>query len=121
MLYIAVSSSILPTVNGLEDDAFRTFDGYRRKEPVDINEFLPERPFIVGEFSPACEAFKQVTMAGLAQATHYEYIQALQLVDLNWAILQRKASEDLELSNGTKHALESKLHDVFSSEERKKF
>ncbi len=29
-------------------------------------------------------------------------VQALQLVDLNWSILQRKASADIELSVGTK-------------------
>ena len=90
------------------------------QEPVDINELLPERPFIMGEFSPAYEAFKQVTIAGLAPATHYEYIQALQLVDLNWAILQRKASADLELSNGMKHAIKSQLLDMLRLEERKK-
>ena len=51
--------------------------------PLSINDLLPERPAIVGEFSPAYEAFKQKTVADLAPMTQYEYIQALQLVDLN--------------------------------------
>ena len=40
---------------------------------------------MVGEFSPAYEAYRQVTVADLAPVTQYEYIQALQLVDLNWS------------------------------------
>ena len=35
---------------------------------------------------------------------------ALQLVDLNWAILQRKASADVELSIGTESKVKSDLH-----------
>ena len=55
---------------------------------LSINDLLPERPAIVGEFSPAYEAFKKMTVADLAPMTQYEYIQALQLVDLNWSIMQ---------------------------------
>ena len=66
-----------------------------------INDLLPERPALIGEFSPAYEAYRQVTVADLAPMTQYEYIQALQLVDLNWAILQLKASAQVELSTGT--------------------
>jgi len=66
-----------------------------------LNDLLPERPALIGEFSPAYEAYRQVTVADLAPMTQYEYIQALQLVDLNWAILQLKASAQVELSTGT--------------------
>ena len=69
--------------------------------PLALNDLLPERPALVGEFSPAYEAYRQVTVADLAPMTQYEYIQALQLVDLNWAILQLKASAQVELSTGT--------------------
>lgn len=69
--------------------------------PMALNELLPERPALIGEFSPAYEAYRQVTVADLAPMTQYEYIQALQLVDLNWAILQLKASAQVELSTGT--------------------
>ena len=37
--------------------------------PLSINELLPERPAIVGEFSPAYEAFKKMTVADLASMT----------------------------------------------------
>ena len=67
--------------------------------PIDI--LFPERPAIIGEFSPAYEAFKAATLSDLEPASSYEYVLALQLVDLNWAILQRKASADVELSIGT--------------------
>ena len=69
--------------------------------PIALNDLLPERPALIGEFSPAYEAYRQVTVADLAPMTQYEYIQALQLVDLNWAILQLKASAQVELSTGT--------------------
>ena len=69
--------------------------------PMALNDLLPERPALIGEFSPAHEAYRQVTVADLAPMTQYEYIQALQLVDLNWAILQLKASAQVELSTGT--------------------
>ena len=41
--------------------------------------------------------------------TQYEYIQALQLVDLNWAILQLKASAQAELSSGTERTIRQRL------------
>ena len=66
-----------------------------------INDLLPERPALIGEFSPAYEAFREATLYDLAPATKYEYLQAQQLADLNWAILQAKASADMELSAGT--------------------
>lgn len=69
--------------------------------PMALNDLLPERPALIGEFSPAYEAYRQVTVVDLAPITQYEYIQALQLVDLNWAILQLKASAQVELSTGT--------------------
>lgn len=69
--------------------------------PMALNNLLPERPALIGEFSPAYEAYRQITVADLAPMTQYEYIQALQLVDLNWAILQLKASAQVELSTST--------------------
>ena len=56
-----------------------------------INDLLPERPALIGEFSAAYEAFREATIVDLAPVTRYEYLQALQLADLNWAILQAKA------------------------------
>jgi len=70
---------------------------------------LPERPALIGEFSPAYEAFLKVAIADLAPVTRYEYLQALQLVDLNWAILQAKASADAELSAGTELEVRAQL------------
>ena len=74
-----------------------------------IDAILPERPAIIGECSPAYEAFKTATLSDLAPTTGYEYVLALQLVDLNWAILQRKASADIELSVGTENKIRSEL------------
>ena len=42
-----------------------------------------------------------MTVADLAPMSQYEYIQALQMVDLNWSIMQLKASAHSELSNAT--------------------
>ena len=81
---------------------------------LSLNTLLPERQAIVGEFSLAYEAYRQVTVADLAPVTQYEYIQALQLVDLNWSILQLKASAHAELS----HSTEVELHNLL---ERKLF
>jgi G3E family GTPase len=78
---------------------------------ISLNTLLPERPAIVGEFSPAYEAYRQVTVADLAPVTQYEYIQALQLVDLNWSILQLKASAHAELSHSTEEELHNFLED----------
>jgi hypothetical protein len=80
---------------------------------LSVNDLLPERPTIIGEFSPAYEEFKNATITDLAPATRYEFILALQLVDLNWAILQLKTSADVSLAAGTernmKHQLSKKL------------
>jgi N12 class adenine-specific DNA methylase len=67
-------------------------------ESISVNDLLPERPAIIGEFSPAYEAFRVATLSDLAPVTQYEFLQAQQLVDLNWSILQLKASSDVELS-----------------------
>lgn len=58
---------------------------------VGIGDLLPARQMIIGEFSPAYNAFKEAMLSDFAPATRYEFIQALQLVDLNWAILQTKS------------------------------
>ena len=42
--------------------------------------------------------------------TRYEYLQALQLADLNWAILQAKASAEVELSAGTERTVRAQLN-----------
>ena len=76
--------------------------------PVDA--LLPERPAIIGEFSPAYEAFREATIADLAPVSKYEYLQAQQLADLNWAILQAKASADVELSTGTERTVRAQLN-----------
>jgi hypothetical protein len=80
--------------------------------PVDA--LLPERPAIIGEFSPAYEAFKTATLSDLEPTNNYELVLALQLVDLNWAILQRKASADIELSVGTEKEIRFKISDVLN-------
>ena len=74
-----------------------------------INDLLPERPALIGEFSTAYEAFREATIADLAPVTNYEYLQALQLADLNWAILQAKASAEVELSAGTERIVRAQL------------
>ena len=75
-----------------------------------IHDVLPERPALIGEFSLAYEAFREATIADLAPVTKYEYLQALQLADLNWAILQAKASMDVELSSGTERTVRAQLN-----------
>jgi hypothetical protein len=75
-----------------------------------INDLLPERPALIGEFSPAYEAFREATIADLAPVTRYEYLQSLQLADLNWAILQAKASADVELATGTERTVRAQLN-----------
>ena len=62
-------------------DLNSTFAG--ESEALPIDDLLPERPAIIGEFSPAYEAFKTATLSDLESATSYEYVLALQLVDLN--------------------------------------
>ena len=75
-----------------------------------IHDLLPERPALIGEFSLAYEAFREATVADLSPATKYEYLQALQPADLNWAILQAKASMDVELSSGTERIVRTQLN-----------
>ena len=86
-----------------------------------IDALLPERPAIIGEFSPAYEAFKTATLTDLEPATSYEYVLALQLVDLNWAILQRKASADIELSVGTENKIRSELKSKLNREGEREY
>ena len=86
-----------------------------------IDALLPERPAIIGEFSPAYEAFKTATLSDLGPTTGYEYVLALQLVDLNWAILQRKASADIELSVGTENKIRSELKSKLNREGEREY
>ena len=89
--------------------------------PLALNHLLPERPALIGEFSPAYEAFCEATIADLAPTTNYEYTQALQLVDLNWAILQAKASADVELSTGMETTVRSLLGKALEREGEREF
>jgi hypothetical protein len=89
--------------------------------PLALNHLLPERQALIGEFSPAYEAFREATIADLDPQTNYEYIQALQLVDLNWAILQAKASADVELSTGTETTVRSMLGKALEREGEREF
>ena len=75
-----------------------------------IHDLLPERPALIGEFSLAYEAFRWATVADLAPVTKYEYLQALQLADLNLAILQAKASAEVELSTATERTILAQLN-----------
>ena len=75
-----------------------------------IHDLLPERPALIGEFSLAYDAFREATITDLVPATKYEYVQALQLVDLNLAILQAKASADGELSISTERTVRAQLN-----------
>jgi hypothetical protein len=75
-----------------------------------IHDLLPERPALIGEFSLAYEAFREATVADLAPVTRYEYLQALQITDLNWAILQAKASAEVELSTATERTIRAQLN-----------
>ena len=86
-----------------------------------IDAILPERPAIIGEFSPAYEAFKTATLSDLGPTTGYEYVLALQLVDLNWAILQRKASADIELSVGTENKIWLELKSKLNRKSEKEY
>ena len=86
-----------------------------------IRDLLPERPAIIGEFSPAYEAFKTATLSDLEPMNNYEFVLALQLIDLNWAILQRKASADIELSVGTEKEIWSELSDKLNWEGRSEY
>ena len=81
-----------------------------------INDLLPERPALIGEFSPAYEAFREATIADLAPMTKYEFLLAQQLVDLNWSILQAKVSADVELSKGAENFAKIKLTKAIENE-----
>ena len=100
-------------------DLNSTFSGDLVGLPIDA--LLPERPAIIGEFSPAYEAFKTATLSDLEPSTSYEYVLALQLVDLNWAIFQRKASADIELSVGTEREIRFKISDVLNRAGERKY
>jgi len=89
--------------------------------PLALNHLLPERQALIGEFSPAYDAFREATIADLAPTTNYEYTQALQLVDLNWAILQAKASADVELSTGMETTVRSLLGKALEREGEREF
>ena len=89
--------------------------------PLALNHLLPERQALIGEFSPAYEAFCEATIADLDPRTNYEYTQALQLVDLNWAILQAKASADVELSTGTETTVRSMLGKALEREGEREY
>jgi hypothetical protein len=75
-----------------------------------INDLLPEHPALIGEFSLAYETFRRATIADLAPLTRYEYLQAQQLADLNWGILQAKASAEVELSAGTERTVRAQIN-----------
>ena len=100
-------------------DLNSTFSGDLVGLPIDA--LLPERPAIIGEFSPAYEAFKATTLSDLEPTNNYELVLALQLVDLNWAILQRKASADIELSIGTEKEIRFKISDVLNREGEREY
>ncbi|MDA9206367.1 hypothetical protein N9O45_03340 [Planktomarina temperata] len=89
--------------------------------PLALNHLLPERQALIGEFSPAYEAFCEATIADLDPRTNYEYTQALQLVDLNWAIVQAKASAHVELSTGTETTVKSMLGKALEREGERKY
>ena len=86
-----------------------------------INDLLPERPLIVCEFSSAYEDFRNAMLEDLAPATKYEFIQALQLVDLNWAIMQLKASANAELSSGTERFIRHELERALQAQAKGKY
>ena len=92
-------------------------------ESISVNDLLPERPAIIGEFSPAYEAFRVATLSDLAPVTQYEFLQAQQLVDLNWSILQLKSSSDVELSTSMERnmgrLIDNKLEGNAESESRR--
>ena len=100
-------------------DLNSNFHGDPAALPLDA--LLPERPAIIGEFSPAYEAFKTATLSDLEPINNYEFVLALQLVDLNWAIQQRKASADIELSVGTENKIRSELKSKLNREGEREY
>lgn len=86
-----------------------------------LNDLLPARPLIIGEFSSLYETFRDEMLKDLAPATKYEFLQALQLVDLHWAILQVKASADVELSSGTERSIAHELRRILKAQAERKY
>ena len=86
-----------------------------------INDLLPERPALIGEFSLAYEAFREATIADLAPITKYEFLLAQQLVDLNWSILQAKVFADVELSKGAENLAKIRLTKALENEYDEEF
>ena len=86
-----------------------------------INDILPERPLIIGEFSASYEKFRDEMLKDLAPVTKYEFIQALQLVDLNWAIMQLKASANAGLSSGTERFIRNELERALKAQAKGKY
>ena len=115
----AVCSAVTTESSFMTHDLNSPFSGDLGALPIDA--LLPERPAIIGEFSPAYEAFKTATLSDLEPATSYEYVLALQLVDLNWAILQRKASADIELSVGTEKEIRFEIRDALNGEGEREY
>ena len=76
---------------------------------------------IVGEFSSAYEEFRNAMLEDLAPATKYEFIQALQLLDLNWAIMQLKASANAELTSGTERFIRNELERALKAQAKGKY
>ena len=89
--------------------------------PLAINDLLPERPALIGEFSPAYEAFREATVADLAPVTRYEYLQAQQLADLNWVILLAKASAEVELSTATERTIKVQLNSKLEGDAEREY
>ena len=86
-----------------------------------LAQILPTRPTLIGEFSPAYETYKTATIADLSPQGYYEYVLALQLVDLNWAILQRRASSHVELTAGAADAVRARLTQVMEDEAEREY
>jgi hypothetical protein len=53
--------------------------------------------------------------------TRCEYLQAQQLAELNWAILQARASAEVELSNDTERTLHAQLNAKLESEGEREY
>ena len=53
--------------------------------------------------------------------TKYEFLLAQQLVDLNWSILQAKASADVELSKGAENSVKIQLKNAVENESDEEF
>ena len=81
-----------------------------------LAQILPTRPKLIGEFSAAYETYKTATIADLSPRGYYEYVLALQLVDLNWAILQRRASSHVELAAGAMNTVRALLTQAMEKE-----